>query len=178
MRGMPRSLWKGRSPGLLVFAWSALLGCTGSIGGMEGNGPPPSRGTGGPTGGAGIGTGTYGGSGPGGSSPPPTGSFVDPGDRALVRLTNTEYSQTVSDLLGEPSDAAQRYDFPDDARAHGFDNNVDLLRVSTAHAQQFAAAASAIASGTFSPPERRALVLSCAPALGPPCLSTYVQAPR
>ena len=37
-----------------------------------------------------------------------------------MRLTNAEYSQTVSDLLGEPPDAAVRYHFPEDARAHGF----------------------------------------------------------
>ena len=106
----------------------------------------------------------------------PTGSsFIDPSPGALARLTNVEYSQAVADLLGEPPDASVRYRFPEDPRQHGFDNNVDLLHVSTAHSDRYAAAAEAIATATFASPTRRAMVLSCDPSAGTVCLTTYIR---
>ncbi|HEV3193633.1 MAG TPA: DUF1592 domain-containing protein [Polyangiaceae bacterium] len=102
-------------------------------------------------------------------------SFINPSPGALARLTNVEYSQTVADLLGEPPDASVRYRFPEDPRQHGFDNNVDLLHVSTAHTDRYAAAAEAIAAATFASPARRALVLTCDPTTGAACLTMYIQ---
>jgi hypothetical protein len=102
-------------------------------------------------------------------------AFIDPTPGALFRLTNVEYSQTVADLLGEPADASIRYRFPEDPRQHGFDNNVALLHLSTAQSDRYAAAAEAIVTATFASPARRALVLSCDPAAGAACLTTYIQ---
>ena len=103
-------------------------------------------------------------------------TFIDQLSTALIRLTNSEYSQTVSDLVGEPPGAAARYHFPDDAQEHGFDNNVALLHVSPVHAQQYEAAAEAIAAATFAAANRRALVLTCDPATGgAACLNTFVR---
>jgi len=57
-------------------------------------------------------------------------SFIDQDSPALERLTNVEYSCTVSDVLGEPPDAATRHAFPSDPTQRAFDNNVALLQVS------------------------------------------------
>ena len=161
--------WGLGSPLLIAIALGASLGCNGAIG-PAGSDRPGVAG-----GGTGLAPGGVG-SAPSAMAPPLAGNtFIDPGSRSLLRLTNVEYSQTVSDLLGEPADAASRFDFPEDARGHGFDNNVDLLHVSTAHAQQYATAAAAIALATFATPERRALVLSCDATSGAPCLTAYVR---
>jgi hypothetical protein len=113
-----------------------------------------------------------------GKIPEPMGgtnnAFIDMSSTAMGRLTNNEYSQTVTDVLGEPAAASVRYRFPEDPREHGFDNNVDLLQVSTAHVDRYAAAAEAIATATFAMPTRKALVLSCDPAAAG-CLNSYIQ---
>ena len=158
--------WILRSSLLMAMACGVAPGCTGTIG-SDGPADPSNAG------GAGSVPTTPGT--PGVAPPIQGSSFIDPGSRALVRLTNAEYSQTVTDLLGEPPDAAARYNFPGDSSAHGFANNVDLLRVSTTHAEQYAAAADAIATGTFADPARRGLVLTCDVASGAPCLTTYVR---
>ena len=105
----------------------------------------------------------------------PNNGFIDATSTGLARLTNVEYSQTVSDVLGEPADAAARYHFPDDPRQHGFDNSVALLQISATHADRYAAAAESIAAATFADPIRRALVLKCDPATGATCLKGYTQ---
>jgi hypothetical protein len=146
------------------------IGCTGVIN-------PP----GGPQGSEGNGGGVPGATqGPPGSVPPPMGgvggtSFIDPRPGALERLTNSEYSQTVTDLLGEPPGASITYKFPEDPRQHGFDDNVDLMHISTAHADRYAAAAEAIAVATFASPARRSMVLTCDPSTGAACLTTFIQ---
>src|SRR5262249_10207642 len=60
-------------------------------------------------------------------------------------------------------------------RQHGFDNNVTLLQVSTAHEDRFAAAAEAIAAATFADPARRAMVIGCDPATNAGCLTTMIK---
>jgi len=105
----------------------------------------------------------------------PNNGFIDATSTGLARLTNLEYSQTVSDVLGEPADAAARYHFPDDPRQHGFDNSVTLLQISATHADRYAAAAESIAAATFADPIRRALVLKCDPATGAACIKSYTQ---
>jgi hypothetical protein len=119
-------------------------------------------------------------SGPGTTAPPgPQGgvnnTFIDQSSPALARLTNVEYSQAVADLLGEAPDAATRYRFPDDPRQHGFDNNVTLLQISTAHGDRYASAAEAMAAATFNDPGRRAKVISCDPATGATCLTPTIK---
>jgi hypothetical protein len=147
------------------------IGCTGTI--NPPGGPQGSEGSGGSVAGGTQGP-------PGSSVPPPMGgvgasSFIDPVPGALERMTNIQYSQTVTDLLGEPPGASITYKFPEDAKQHGFDDNVDLLHISTAHATSYAAAAEAIATGTFASPTRRAMVLTCDPSTGTACLTTFIQ---
>jgi hypothetical protein len=102
-----------------------------------------------------------------GTSPPPvpaggtSNTFIDQDSPALERLTNVEYSQTVTDVLGEPPDAATRYSLPTDPTQHGFDDNVVLLQISSTHAQCYSDAAAAIATATLADPMRLPLVSSC-----------------
>jgi hypothetical protein len=157
-----------KSMQLMPWVWLLPLlgiGCTGII-----NPPGGSQGSAGSSG-----TGAMQGSVPPLVTAEAGSSFVDPSSGALARLTNVEYSQTVADLLGEPPDASIRYRFPEDARQHGFDNNVDLLHISTAHCSAYEAAADAIATATFASPARRALVLSCDLTTGAACLTSYIQ---
>jgi Protein of unknown function (DUF1592)/Protein of unknown function (DUF1588)/Protein of unknown function (DUF1595)/Protein of unknown function (DUF1587)/Protein of unknown function (DUF1585) len=164
---------------IAIFGASGAA-CTGAIGQQS---PVPPGGSSGPGPGAG-GAGTSGGgslpTGPGTTAPPgPVGgvnnSFIDQSSPALARLTNVEYSQTVTDVLGEAPDAATRYRFPDDPRQHGFDNNVALLQISSTHGDRYAAAAEAIATATFTDAARRALVMSCDPATVATCLQTTIR---
>ena len=147
---------------LIALGVGSLLACSGDIGSGAGGSMPN------PTGGVGTSTG-------GPPPPPPPMTFIDPIASGLSRLTNVEYSQTVTDVLGEPADAATRYAFPSDPKEHGFDNNVSLLHISPAHGDRYAAAAEAIATNTFTAPARRAMILACDPAADATCLRTYIQ---
>ncbi|HVZ75176.1 MAG TPA: DUF1592 domain-containing protein [Polyangia bacterium] len=158
---------------LSLVACGALAACTGTIGGPRGA-------AGGADGAGGVSAGNPNPSGAAGTTvlPGPTGgannTFIDQDSTALARLTNVEYSQTVVDLLGEAPDAATRYQFPDDPRQHGFDNNTALLEVSSTHGDRYATAAATIAAATFSDPTRKARALPCDPAASG-CLQTFVQ---
>ncbi|HVU50179.1 MAG TPA: DUF1592 domain-containing protein [Polyangia bacterium] len=153
----------------------ACFGCKGTIGGPGGPGAPggPATGGGAPSGGsaqpAGPGT-----TAPPGPSGGPGNTFIDQDSPALERLTNVEYSRTVTDVFGEAPDAATRYSFPVDPTQHGFDNNVALLQISSTHADRYATAAETIATATLADPARRALVASCDLTTGAACLQTMI----
>jgi Protein of unknown function (DUF1592)/Protein of unknown function (DUF1588)/Protein of unknown function (DUF1587)/Protein of unknown function (DUF1595)/Protein of unknown function (DUF1585) len=117
--------------------------------------------------------------GPGTTAPPgPAGgqgnTFIDQDSPALERLTNVEYSRTVSDIFGEAPDAATRYSFPTDPTQHGFDHNVALLQISSTHADRYATAAETIAQATLADPTRLALVAPCDLTTGAACLQTVI----
>ena len=67
---------------------------------------------------------------------------VDPGIPALHRLNRTEYANAVRDLLSIDVDVAAM--LPPDDSAAGFDNNADVLGVSPALVEGYAAAAAKI----------------------------------
>ncbi|HLZ09802.1 MAG TPA: DUF1587 domain-containing protein, partial [Chloroflexota bacterium] len=95
-----------------------MAGCTGAIGDPGGQGAPGSGstrtgGTSGP--GSGSGTGSTGGTTTGGSVTP------EPGRVTIRRLNQTEYDNTVHDLLGTNTHPAGT--FISDSQANGFDNN-------------------------------------------------------
>jgi Protein of unknown function (DUF1592)/Protein of unknown function (DUF1588)/Protein of unknown function (DUF1595)/Protein of unknown function (DUF1587)/Protein of unknown function (DUF1585) len=171
---------------LAAGAWSlggavCVVGCTGKIGASGPSGSTGSMGTG--AGATSGGTGSAGASaptGPGTTAPPgpmggPGNTFIDHDSPALERLTNIEYSRTVTDVLGEAPDAATRYSFPTDPTQHGFDNNVALLQISSTHADRYATAAETIAAATLADPARRALLASCDLAAGADCLQTVIK---
>jgi hypothetical protein len=154
----------GPTSGALAASGAAAGGA--GVGGSGGNGGVPPLAT---TGSASSGlAATADGAAPG-------APYIDPLSTALTRLTNAEYSRTVTDLTGEPPGAAVTYMFPVDTLSHGFDNNASLLQLTTAHATQYATAAAAIATATFADATRRPKVISCDPTAAT-CLPAYVAA--
>jgi hypothetical protein len=97
----------------------------------------------------------------------------DPGRVTVHRLNNTEYNNTVRDLLGtslEPAD-----DFPADDVSYGFDNIAAVLSVSPVQVELYHRAAVDLAEDVMTAaPER---VLSCEPdpADPAPCVRTIAQ---
>jgi hypothetical protein len=138
---------------IAILAVPFALACTGSISGeMPGHHGTP----------AGNGLGVAGaGGGSGGSA-----SGVDPQDNVpgrtpMRRLTVTEYTYTIRDLLGEDVSALLA-DFPADARsAQGFDNDGDSLDVQTSQLDVFERAAAELATraATAGSPARQHLAI-------------------
>jgi hypothetical protein len=162
--------------GAAAIGWAVAISCVACTGKVRAPGGSSASGAAG-TGTAPTGTG---GTGPGTTPPPgpsggPGNSFIDQDSPALERLTNVEYSRTVTDVLGEPLDAATRYSFPADPTQHGFDNNVVLLQISPTHADRYATAAETIATATLADPARRALLAACDLSTGGACLQTMTK---
>src|SRR5467141_1927951 len=94
------------------YSWSLgcllglVAGCTGAIGNPSGDGPQDRPGAGSTSTGSGSGSpgGPGGTSGPGGSGSGtgtlPPGTMAEPGRVTVRRLNQTEYDNTVHDLLG------------------------------------------------------------------------------
>lgn len=70
---------------------------------------------------------------------------------ALRRLTRTEYANTIKVSLGIPYRIPPG--FPEDTRAHGFDNVAESLTLSPPLIEAYAEAASEIADQVFPPPQ-------------------------
>ncbi|MEA2696919.1 MAG: hypothetical protein QOI66_1190 [Myxococcales bacterium] len=147
------------------FLSSVLLlgvGCTGSI---DETGPGSS-----PSGGGGSGNPGNPGNPGTGNNPLPPGA-KEPGRVTLRRLNQTEYDNTVRDLLGTLSHPAKA--FLSDTVANGFDNNGDSLTLSPVRLQQYQQAAETLATEALAPP-LRTQNLSCDPAAGDACVRTFL----
>jgi hypothetical protein len=155
--------------GVTAFAFGSLLtACSGNVGDKRsesdpgatdpGDKPPGSTGSGGKSGGSMdpppvTGTGST----PGATSDCKAG--IDPGPSPMRRLSNTEYLNTVSDLLGGAMPPAVTL-IPE-ARVDGFDNNAESRAVSNTLALQYFNAAEKIATAATA---NMAALLSCDPA--------------
>src|SRR6185503_14184408 len=134
-----------RQPSFLacVAAAVAIAGCTGEIGGSAsrpGAGGARSGSAVGPGGPDGSGNGTGNGSGTAGANGAPgtggAGSVTAGVERvAIHRLNNTEYDNTVRDLLGVQETPART--FIADEKALGFDNIADALGMTEAQYEQY-----------------------------------------
>jgi hypothetical protein len=144
------------------------LGCVGKVG--SGTAPPTGNPAGGGPGGSGSGStsGTAGSisSGSAGSSVggagQPTPLILDSGRTVIRRLSRTEYSLTVHDLLGTSTAFTDK--LPDDTISEGFDAIGQFLAFSPLHAEGMEAAASSLVDELFALPStdvRRTNVLSC-----------------
>src|SRR4029078_7851759 len=107
---------------------AALAGCTGKVGGGGGAG-----GTGGSTG-----------------LPPGATRPITPGRVVAHRLNNVEYDNTVRDLVGVDLKPSSTYGFPDDAYAHGFDNNSEPVHAHTLLLEKLETATQAIVTAALS----------------------------
>jgi len=98
---------------------------------------------------------------------------LDPGRVTVRRLNRVEYRNTIRDLIGFDYDT--QIEFPPDDTGNGFDNNGDLLSLSAVRVDQYRQAAEALAKEALQPPLRDKL-LTCDPATGDTCLTTFVTA--
>lgn len=104
---------------------------------------------------------------PDGGVPPPDGDArgggpLDPGRIPLHFLNNTEYENTVKDLLGVTVTPTAAF-FPDPT-LDGFDNNADVLGFMTpARFEALFSSARTLADDAFADPALRARILTCAP---------------
>jgi hypothetical protein len=160
------------STSALSLALALTLGCTAEIGGGSlpvGSTGLGSGGSAGQPGGVGSTTGSAGG--PAAACGTPV-SDVDP--TRLRRLTNAEYLNTVSDLLGDVSSLKLNFAVEATTEENPFLNNAGIQQTPPALASQYLAAAEAISADTVA--NRLSRVLTCDPASAgeQQCAQTFI----
>ena len=136
----------------LALLSGALVACTS---GVAPDGAMPSTGVGG---------GSPGAVGGASSTPDPA---IDPGRVGIHRLNNTEYDNTVRDLLGTTTQPAAPFLAEEGLN---FDNTASALGMTSAQYQGYFDAANALLSEALADPAQRARFLSCTPSVaGDPC---------
>jgi hypothetical protein len=178
-RAIPGS-WRRVAVGFALTA--SLVGCKGAVGGDPGastgagtgnapgsgtgTGSGGSTGTGTGAGGTGTGTGTAGASGP-----------LDIGITTAIRLNNTQYNNTVHDLLGTSLTPASK--FPADETSLGFDTIGGTLLDQPERQQAYLAASSDLINELFARPATDATyksLISCDYTTGAACQKTILAA--
>jgi hypothetical protein len=112
------------------------------------------------------------------NSMPPSGydpKTLDPGWVPVHRITNTEYNNSVADLLGTTLRPA---DFFQATTGSGFDTNAGPLSgITSANAQAYFDAAQAVVDDVFKDPALKSKVVSCMPASAgdTTCAQTIIQ---
>src|SRR5260370_19218227 len=141
------------------------LACTGQIGDPPSSGSPGGPGTG-SSGPGSTGTGTSGPGSTGTGVPPPPMSCSDPANdidnTALRRLTNADYLNTVSDLLGDVSGLNLNFAVELTTENFPFLDNAGAQQTPPEVAHQYFDAAEKIAADTVK--NRLSKVLTCDPA--------------
>ena len=173
-RAIPSS-WRFAVVGLALGA-SGLVACKGAIGGAGASGGPGSgTGTGAPSGtGASTGTGTAGATGTGTAG---AGGPIDVGLTTAIRLNNTQYNNTVHDLLGTSLTPASK--FPADETSLGFDTIGGTLLDQPERQQAYLSASSDLINELFARPTTDATyksLISCDYTTGAACQKTILAA--
>jgi hypothetical protein len=154
---------------------SLAMACTGKIGplgmtpGMatSGTGGGTVTGTGSTAGGAGgAGTGATGGS----SSVSTTPTIAD---KAIHRLSNVEYDNTIRDLLNTDPGLGKTFVSEE---ADGFDNIATALSMSPRQVEDYFVAARQISATVFADAKLRARIVTCDPAADTTCAAKVVTA--
>jgi hypothetical protein len=159
---------------LLLGGYFAATGCTGQVGsGKPSSGSPdpgsPNAGASGGGSGTGNTTGTNGGTGGAGAVALPP---KDPGRVTLHLLNRAEYGNTVRDLMGTA--LLPSANFLNDAPELGFDNNADMLFVSSVSARLYHQAAETLAAEAITPARRAALITCDLAAAGDTCARSII----
>lgn len=141
---------KGRRA-LLIASCLALWGCTADLG----TGAGDQAGSADETDGAAI-------------------SATDPGRVTIRRLNNTEYDNTIRDLLGTSLIPSQL--LPLDGSGAGFDNIADVLSLSEPHLVAYAQVTEQIVADVLGNSDKRSEVVPCdAASEGAPCIHTALR---
>ena len=157
--------WSGLGQsGASLLALLALASACGSSLETNGNG-----GGNGPNGSGGAGSGPRGGNGGG----PILDTQIDPGRVAIHRLNNTEYNNTVRDLLGTQSRPATT--FLAEEGLH-FDNTATALGMTSSQYEAYFKAARDLASEVASTPAELSRFMSCTPSkAADPCARQIIE---
>jgi len=143
-----------RSAGIIAIA-AVALACTGEVGGGGSKTNSAAGGGGSTTPGAGASGGAPAGQPPAGYDP----ATLDPGWIPAHRLSNTEYNNTVGDLLGT---ALRPADFFQAQTATGFDTNAGaLVSFTSVNALAYFDAAKALVEDVFANPTLKARLFVC-----------------
>jgi len=108
----------------------------------------------GPNAGAGTSAGTGNGNALGGSGP----TALDVGTKVIHRLGNTEYDNTVRDLLGTTQTFGSTFGSEE---ADGFDNIAEALTMSPRQVESYFSAARDLSAAVFADAKLRARILTC-----------------
>ena len=175
MRERVKILSRGVAFSSVLAAGLGLAGCTGMVGGSDGN-PVGSNGPMGGNGSGGSGsTGTGASAGIGaGASAGAGGAIVNiPGVSLMHRLNTAEYNATVADVLGtklQPATGNWR-----GGEVDGFDNIAAVLGVNDDQYGLYLDAAETLANDVFASDATRAKVLTCTTQDDDACLKTIIQ---
>ena len=90
---------------------------------------------------------------------------ADAGRVTIRRLNRFEYTNTVNDLFGMTFNVSD--DFPNDDVGYGFDNNGDVLTMSTLHLEKYLAAAEKIAAEVLPVSQPRTIAFDFSKAILP-----------
>jgi len=145
---------------LLACGMAASLGasaCNGSIGGVETTGPNG-------------GVGTHPGSEPAIDT---VAAGIDPGRVGIHRLNNTEYNNTVRDLLGTATQPAAMFLAEEGLQ---FDNTATALGMTISQYEGYFQAASDLLTESLANPAQRARFMTCTPAAtADPCARKIIE---
>jgi hypothetical protein len=136
----------------LLSVTAALVACSSSVDGGPGGSGMTSNGGTGATDDLGAGGGA--------PPPPPPPGEGDVGTKVIHRLSNTEYNNTVRDLLGTTAQPADGFTVEE---AEGFDNIAEALTMSPRHVEDYYRAARTLAEAAFADAAQSAALLSCTP---------------
>jgi hypothetical protein len=180
-----------RGAGAALLVLSVGAGCGGPSDSMR---PPGSMGSGAVAGvgagamaGAGAAAGAGGAAPAGGTGGAPAGTGGGAGSpqaggpnlesvipyKAIHRLSNTEYDNTVRDLLGTDPRFGEGFVAEE---AHGFDNIATALSMSPRHVEDYFAAARALSASVFADPTLRARIVACDPVSDAACPRATIEA--
>ena len=143
------------SAATLAVCSVVFVGCTGSIdGSMSSSGGPPLA--------------------AGGSSPGPApAAGIDPGRVAIHRLNNTEYDNTVRDLLGTAKQPTAMFLAEEGLN---FDNTATALGMTSSQYEGYLEAASDLIDESLTTDAERARFMTCTPTVSAdPCARTIIQ---
>ncbi len=103
----------------------------------------------------------------------PVAAGADVGTKAIHRLSNYQYDNTVRDLLGTTLRLGDGFVHEE---AEGFDNIAASLSMSPRQLDDYFRAAGELAGEAFANPEQRALIFTCTPdAVDQSCVNTMVR---
>ncbi len=147
---------------------------SGAVAGVGAGATGGAAGSGGAAAGAGAG-GTFAGAGGSAGSAQSGAPNLDPviPYKAIHRLSNVEYDNTVHELVGTDARPAEAFVAEE---AHGFDNIATALSMSPRQVEDYFAAARSLSASVFADPTLRARIVACDPVADAACPRASIEA--